>query len=102
MTIEESQYNTLSKIIKKGDNKEGPLVIADDSKIDMLLDKINDLSIQVNKLNEKTEKMDKHIDFIDGVYTRIRTPLWWICDRVNLIRGHSLTTNTDSVLENKD
>ena len=32
--------------------------------------------------------MSKHIDFVDTTYAKLKTPLFWMCDRVNLLRGY--------------
>ena len=55
-----------------------------ESKIDKILEKLENVSVG-------TEKMSSHIDFIDGVYNRVRTPLYWICDRVNSIKDYRVS-----------
>ena len=51
-----------------------------EKKLDLILEKLN-------SVEKGTDKMSSHIDFIDTTYTRIKTPLFWVCDRVNLLRG---------------
>ena len=51
-----------------------------EKKLDLILEKLN-------SVEKGTEKMSSHIDFIDTTYTRIKTPLFWVCDRVNVLRG---------------
>jgi len=60
-----------------------------------LHERMNVIEYKLDKILEKldsittgTEKMSSHIDFIDGVYNRVRTPLYWICDRVNTLRDY--------------
>jgi len=53
-------------------------------KIDKILEKLENVSVG-------TEKMSSHIDFIDGVYNRVRAPLYWICDRVNTIKDYRVS-----------
>lgn len=66
-------------------------------KIDNLEKKVNSLEQKIEKLvnllenvKEDTGKMSTHIDFIDNVYTRIKMPLFWICDKVNSIKSNSI------------
>jgi len=51
-----------------------------EKKLDLILEKLN-------SVEKGTDKMSSHIDFIDTTYTRIKTPLFWVCDRVNVLRG---------------
>lgn len=66
-------------------------------KIDDLEKKIYSLEQKIEKLvnllenvKEDTGKMSNHIDFIDNVYTKVKMPLFWICDKVNSIKTSSV------------
>lgn len=56
-------------------------------KIDTIEKKLDQILEKLNSVEKGTDKMSSHIDFIDTTYSRIKTPLFWICDRVNLLRG---------------
>ena len=56
-------------------------------KIDNIEKKLDQILEKLNSVEKGTNKMSSHIDFIDTTYTRIKTPLFWVCDRVNLLRG---------------
>jgi len=64
--------------------------------------KLIDLEVKLNKILELLEnnispncnKMSSHIDFIDKVYDTVKSPLGYICSKVNILGGnetHSLT-----------
>lgn len=56
-------------------------------KITNIEKKVDEILEKLNSVEKNTDKMSSHIDFIDTTYTRIKTPLFWVCDRVNLLRG---------------
>lgn len=56
-------------------------------KIERLESKIDSILEKLNSVEKGTDKMTSHIDFIDSTYARVKVPLFWICDRVNLLRG---------------
>jgi len=58
-------------------------VISLEQKIDKLIDLLGNVK-------EDTGKMSNHIDFIDNVYTKVKMPLFWICDKVNSIKSNSI------------
>lgn len=66
-------------------------------KIDDLEKKVISLEGKIDKLiellgnvKEDTGKMSTHIDFIDNVYTKVKMPLFWICDKVNSIKDNGV------------
>ena len=72
------------------------------SKLDSLEYKLIDLEIKLNKITELLEndvapncnKMSTHIDFVDKVYDTVKSPLNFMCNKVNGLSGnenHSLT-----------
>jgi len=70
------------------------------SKIDDIEKKVQNLEAKFEKLvnlleNVKadTHKMATHIDFIDNVYSKIRMPLFWICDKVNSFKSNGINYN---------
>lgn len=56
-------------------------------KIDIVEKKLDQILEKLNSVEKGTDKMSSHIDFIDTTYSRIKMPLFWVCDRVNLLRG---------------
>lgn len=58
-------------------------------KIDNIEKKVNEILEKLNSVEKGTDKMSSHIDFINTTYTRVKTPLFWVCDRVNFLRGIS-------------
>lgn len=61
-----------------------------EKKVNSLEKKIDTLIIILGDVKEDTGKMSTHIDFIDSVYTKVKTPLFWICDKINSIRYNSV------------
>ena len=61
-----------------------------EEKISCLEEKIDTLIKLLENVKEDTGKMSNHIDFIDNVYTKVRKPLFWICDKVNSIKDNGV------------
>lgn len=60
--------------------------------LNKILEKLENMEKKINILETQTQKMSDHIDFIDGVYSKLSSPLWWLCDKVNNLR---LTSNIE-------
>ena len=66
------------------------------NKLDSLEYKLIDLEVKLNKILELLEndvapncnKMSTHIDFIDKVYDTVKSPLGFLCNKVNLLSGN--------------
>jgi len=54
-------------------------------KIDLILNIIN------NDIKDNCSKMSEHIDFIKSVYDRVKSPMYYICDKFNNIPSISWT-----------
>ena len=54
------------------------------------VEKIDKLIELLGNVKEDTGKMSTHIDFIDNVYTKVKMPLFWICDKVNSIKDNGV------------
>lgn len=50
-----------------------------EKKIDVLINDIND------DLKPKCNKMSSHIDFIEKVYSVVKSPLGFMCERINFL-----------------
>ena len=63
------------------------------NKLDSLEYKLIDLEVKLNKITELLEndvkpncnKMSSHIDFVDNVYDTVKSPLDFICSKVNVL-----------------
>ena len=84
-------------------------LISINNKIDTLFDKLEKIDCKLEKLLEimnheiknNCDKMGNHIDFIESVYSKVRTPLGFICSRVNyLINYNQDSINLTSLPEN--
>jgi hypothetical protein len=62
-------------------------------RIEGKLDKI--IKIFEKDIEENCRKMSGHIDFVESVYTTVKSPLSYICSKVNHLTGGS---NEDLVL----
>ena len=73
------------------------------SKLDSLEYKLIDLEIKLNKILELLEndvapncnKMSTHIDFVDKVYDTVKSPLNFMCNKVNILSGNENNSLTD-------
>ena len=57
---------------------------------------LDDVIRILEKIQTDTNKMSTHIDFVDNVYTRVKQPLHFICDRINYLRGDGYSNNIKS------
>ena len=64
----------LNRLEKKTESIENEL-----KKID---NKLTDLIILMNDNKQDCEKMSSHIDFIDSVYEKLKTPIDFVCNRL--------------------
>ena len=73
------------------------------NKLDSLEYKLIDLEVKLNKITELLEndvkpncnKMSSHIDFVDNVYDTVKSPLDFICSKVNVLSGKETYSLTD-------
>lgn len=79
------------------------------SKLDSLEYKLIDLEVKLNKITELLErdikpncnKMSSHIDFVDKVYDTVKSPLGFICNKVNMLSGSEISDNESHSLTDK-
>lgn len=65
-----------------------------ENKIENIENIINEINIKNDKilllLNsevvENTKKMSQHIDFIENIYTNIKSPLGYLCNKINYFK----------------
>ena len=72
-------------------------------KLDSLEYKLIDLEVKLNKITDLLErditpnckKMSSHIDFIDTVYDTVKSPLNFMCNKINILSGNDNNSLTD-------
>jgi hypothetical protein len=58
-----------------------------DAKLIELETKLDEIMKKLERIEEGTYRMSKHIEFIESVYGTISTPMYWMCNKVNRLRG---------------
>jgi len=91
MNNESSYSDVLTKIenLEKNVNRI-------ESKLDMLLDKFEIL----NDLKPQCKKMSDHIDFVENVYDTVKSPMYYILDKITQIKN--ITNGTMENMENME
>ena len=74
---------------------------ASEAKVIELETKINEMMKKLERIEEGTSRMAKHIEFIEGVYGTVSAPMYWICNKVNKLRGE-IKDATPPTLENEN
>ncbi len=72
---------------------------ASEAKVIELETKINEIMKKLERIEEGTSKMSKHIEFIESVYGTVSAPMYWICNKVNRLR--SIEIKDAPVLDNE-
>lgn len=66
-----------------------------EEKITLLEEKIDNLEVKIDKiytilnseLKEDCKKMSSHIDFIENIYSNVKSPLGYFFDTLNYLKG---------------
>tara|TARA_B100000686_G_C16480146_1_gene806627 strand:- start:78 stop:344 length:267 start_codon:yes stop_codon:yes gene_type:complete len=74
---------------------------ASEAKVIELENKLNEMMKKLNVIEEGTTRMSKHIEFIEGVYGTVSAPMFWICNKINRLRG-DIKDTTPPVLDNEN
>ena len=61
-------------------------------KINLILQKLENIESKIGIVSESCEGMDNHIQFIEGVYTTLRSPLDFIANSVRPMIGNEKET----------
>jgi len=61
-----------------------------EKKVESLEIKLDTLMSKLDIVKADTGKMSTHIDFIDNVYSKVKMPLFWICDKINSFKINKL------------
>jgi chromosome segregation ATPase len=83
----ETKNEELNKNIKthiKELNTEISIIKSDIKEIKLCLESIND---RMHNVSDSCNNMDRHISFIDGVYSTIRKPMEFIFNKISYISG---------------
>ena len=72
-------------------------------RLDSIDYKLIDLDVKLNKILNLLEqdvqpncnKMSTHIDFVDKVYDTVKSPLNFMCNKVNVLSGNENNSLTD-------
>jgi len=70
-------------------------------RVNALEEKLNLILQKLDSVEKGTYKMTSHIDFINDIYTRVQIPLFWICDRVNYMRGYKMSCVENPIVKSK-
>ena len=73
-------------------------------KLDFIEKKIDTLVNDINQnVKPNCNKMSSHIDFIEKVYNVVKSPLGFMCERINFIsrnKTYELSDNTNNSKDN--
>ena len=53
-------------------------------------------------VKKNTQKMGEHIDFIERIYDNVKSPLGFLCNRINYLKGNSVTQYSLEYTNDKD
>ena len=79
-------------------------------RIDFIIKKLNSIDKKIDALvkdiNEdvkpKCNKMSSHIDFIEKVYSVVKSPLGFMCERINFLSKNKTYELSDSIKDSED
>ena len=71
-------------------------------RVNILEEKLNLIIEKLESVENGTNKMTSHIDFINDIYNKVQVPLFWVCNRVNYIRGYKAETHLSSTVDEQD
>lgn len=54
---------------------------------------MSDMKSMLESIYENCKKMDRHIEFIHSVYATLKSPLDFVIDKINLLRGREMMDN---------
>ena len=83
----ESTLSILQKVLEKLEKIESDVSVIKSDVSDLKSD-VSDLKNKLNVINDQTSKMDRHVDFVDNVYVKVKPPLDYICDSFYTLTGN--------------
>ena len=95
--LENSRYK---RQIQEENENENVISLSD--RVNKLEEKFNLIIEKLESVENGTNKMTTHIDFINDIYNRVQVPLFWVCNRVNYIRGYKAESQLSSTVDEQD
>ena len=65
------------------------------NKLDLILDLLK------NDIHKSSKKMTEHIDFIESVYDTVKSPLGYLCNKINYFSSSNEAYTLENIEENK-
>jgi septal ring factor EnvC (AmiA/AmiB activator) len=92
------KINNLEKDNEKLNNNLDNIVY----KLDNIVDKLDNIVDKLNDISKNTNKMDSHIDFVDGVYSKVQRPFHTLMNIVSckLLFGRNNTPDLNLLKDN--
>lgn len=59
-------------------------------RLDIIEEKINKLSNKQDEIQSSTSKMDHHIQFVENVYDKVKQPLLYATNKINILIGNTI------------
>ena len=84
------------------EENENENVISLSDRVNKLEEKFNLIIEKLESVENGTNKMTTHIDFINDIYNKVQVPLFWVCNRVNYIRGYKAESQLSSTVDEQD
>lgn len=53
------------------------------SDVTLILEKLNDIEKRLEKIENGTNKMTNHVDFVENIYGKIKKPFHFLMDRAS-------------------
>lgn len=53
------------------------------SKLDKIIQRLDNIEKILEEQGGVTKRMDNHIDMIENVYEKVKTPMTYVCDSIN-------------------
>ena len=64
------------------------------------LEEINALLLlKLEEIQKTSNRMEEHINFIENIYNKIKTPFHYLMDKINLLSFSSFTLTKDNTQE---
>lgn len=71
-------------------------------KLDIIIEKLDNLTLILeNDVTKNCKKMGNHINFVENVYDTIKSPLNYICNKVNNITNNQISNNDLPLIKDK-
>lgn len=72
-------------------------------KTDIIDKKLNDIISILNvDVKKNTQKMGEHIDFIEKIYDNVKSPLGFLCNKINYFKGDDKNNYSLEFKSNKE